>query len=463
MTVRRDSRSNLSEKEIRALAAVIKGRVLTPGNPDYEKRRRVWNGMIDRRPGIIVQPASTDDIVATVNTARGFGTLLAIRGGGHSAAGHGTCDGGILLDLSSMKQISVDPDKRIASAQGGALWGELDEKTHAHGLATVGGTVSDTGIGGLTLGGGLGWLMGRHGLTCDNLISADVVNASGKRVVASEYENVDLFWALRGGGGNFGVVTEFRYRLHEVTNVLGGLLIHPIDRAREMLKFYREAAAGMPDELMVFPGLMTAPDGTPVAALIVGYMGDPARGEKHIAPLRKFGPPVADTIAPLPYVQHQKSLEASVPYGISRYWKSTYVKKLSDGFIDALLANVLPLPSPMCAVLLFHLHGAATRVQPTETAYSLRAEQWDLDIIAQWTDPADSSRLIPWVRNAFDAVMPHASSGVYLNHLGDDDGDRVESALGVSHWRLAQIKLKYDPENLFRVNHNIKPATPDQG
>lgn len=442
-----------------ALRAGFHGQLIEPGGEGYEQRRRVWNAQIDRKPALIARCAGVADVIAAVNYARDHKMLLAVRGGGHNIGGLGTCDGGVLVDLSPMKGMRVDAKARTAWAQGGVIWGELDRETAVHGLATPGGTVSDTGIGGLTLGGGLGWLMNLYGTTCDNLLSADVVTADGKAVRASATENPDLFWALRGGGGNFGVVTGFEYRLHPVSTALAGMLLHPISKAREALRFYRDFLADCPDELSVHAGMLSLPDGTPVVAFIVGYFGDQARGEKLIAPLRKFGPPIADTIAVVPYVALQRALEAGLPPGIGRYWKSGYTKSLSDGFLDTLLASTLPLPNPMSIVLLFHFHGVAARVKPDATAYSHRTPLWDWDIISQWTDPADAQKLTKWVRDAFNKVAPHGAADVYMNHLAADDGDRVKAAYGSNYDRLAQVKAKYDPHNLFRVNHNIKPAT----
>jgi FAD/FMN-containing dehydrogenase len=393
-----------------------------------------------------------------VNFARDGNHLLAVRSGGHSAAGHGTCDGGVVIDLSPMKGVRVDTKRQVAWAQTGALWGELDRETQAHGLATVGGTVSDTGIGGLTLGGGLGWLMSLHGLTCDNVVSAEVVTASGKTLRATKNENADLFWALRGGGGNFGVVTAFEYQLHPVSTALAGLLVHPVTSARDVLRFYRDFVATCPDELVAFAGIMTSPDGMPILALPVAYFGDVAQGQRAIEPLRKFGPPVADTIGIMPYTQLQTTFDPALPPGIGRYWKSAFIKKLSDGFIDTFIKAAIPLPSPRSVAILFHVHGAAARRKPEATAYSHRGAMWDLDFIAQWTDEekAQSASLTEWVRRGFDSMQPYAAD-VYVNHLGPDDGDRVKSAYGANFDRLAQIKAIYDPGNLFKVNHNIKP------
>jgi hypothetical protein len=452
--------SSVSTFALDGLKKDFKGEIVTPGDPAYDTRRRVWNGMIDRRPAAIARASGVADVAAAVNFARDSGALLAIRGGGHSAAGHGTCDGGLVLDLSLMKGVRVDPKRRTAWVQGGALWREVDRETQLHGLATVGGTVSDTGVAGLTLGGGLGWLMSQYGLTCDNLLSAEVVTAGGEAVRASQDENSDLFWALRGGGGNFGVVTGFEFKLHPVKQALFGLVVHPQSKAREVLKFYGEFAPGVPDDLSVFPGLLSLPDGTPVVALICGYFGDPAKGEKLLAPLRKFGQPIADTVGPVTYTHVQTGLEGGVPPGLNRYWKSSFTRQVNEKLIDALLGACLPLPTPLSAVFFFHVHGAASKVKQTDTAYPHRGQMWDMDFIGQWTDAdkAKSPEYIAWVRRTFDAMKPFAPSEVYVNHLAEDEGDRVKGAYGANYDRLVQAKNRFDPKNMFRVNHNIRPT-----
>jgi FAD/FMN-containing dehydrogenase len=399
------------------------------------------------------------DVQQAVNFARSLGLLVSIRGGGHSAPGYGTNEGGLVIDLSPMKGIRVDPDTRTVSAQGGVLWRELDHETQAYGLATTGGTVSNTGITGLTLGGGLGWLMGKHGLTVDNLISADVVTADGEFRKASAKDNPDLFWALRGGGGNFGVVTSFEYRLHPVTQVLGGMVIYPLDQARDVLRFYRDFCGALPDEAEAYAALLTAPQGMPVAALILGYNGPIAEGEKVLAPARRFGKPVADVVGPMPYGARQRMLdEPNATHGLQRYWRSAFTEQISDGLIDVIVEGASSFSSPLSALLFFHMHGAATRVSPMATAFAPRRTQWDFDAIGQWADAAQSATHTGWVRGLWTKLEPHLKGSAYVNHLAADDRpEKVRASYGENYARLRALKAAYDPKNLFRVNANIAP------
>jgi hypothetical protein len=381
------SRTNVNDADIASLRSNMRGELVVAGDARYDEARRVWNGNVDRRPGLIVRCTGAADVQQAVNFARSFSLLVSVRGGGHSAPGYGTNEGGLVIDLSPMKGIRVDPDARTVSAQGGVLWRELDHETQAYGLATTGGTVSNTGIAGLTLGGGLGWLMGKHGLTVDNLISADLVTADGEFRKASAKDNPDLFWALRGGGGNFGIVTSFEYRLHPVTQVLGGMVIYPLDQARDVLRFYRDFCGTLPDEAEAYAALLTAPQGMPVAALILGYNGPIAEGEKVLAPARRFGKPVADVVAPMPYAARQRMLdEPNATHGLQRYWRSAFTEQISDGLIDVMVEGASSFSSPLSALLFFHMHGAATRVSPLATAFAPRRTQWDFDAIGQWAD-----------------------------------------------------------------------------
>jgi FAD/FMN-containing dehydrogenase len=353
----------------------------------------------------------------------------------------------------------VDPDGRTVSAQGGVLWRELDHETQAYGLATTGGTVSNTGITGLTLGGGLGWLMGKHGLTVDNLISADLVTADGEFRKASAKDNPDLFWALRGGGGNFGVVTSFEYRLHPVTQVLGGMVIYPLDQARDVLRFYRDFCGTLPDEAEAYAALLTAPQGMPVAALILGYNGPIAEGEKVLAPPRRFGKPIADVVAPMPYAARQRMLdEPNATHGLQRYWRSAFTEQISDGLIDVMVEGASSFSSPLSALLFFHMHGAATRVSPLATAFAPRRTQWDFDAIGQWADAGQSATHTGWVRALWTKLEPHLKGSAYVNHLAADDRpEKVRASYGDNYARLRALKATYDPKNLFRVNANIAP------
>src|SRR5215831_7045739 len=333
------SRTNVNDTDLASLRQSLRGDLVVAGEAKYEEARRVWNGNVDRRPALIVRCLGVADVQQAVNFARSFGLLVSVRGGGHSAPGYGTNEGGLVIDLSAMRGIRVDPDARTVQAQGGALWRDLDHETQAFGLATTGGTVSNTGIVGLTLGGGLGWLMGKHGLSIDSLISADVVTADGQFRKASVVENPDLFWALRGGGGNFGVVTSVEYQLHEVSQVLGGLVLYPLDQARDMLRFYRDFCATLPDEAEAYAALLTAPQGMPVGAMLLGYNGPISEGEKVLAPARRFGKPIADLVAPMPYGVRQSMLDApNAEHGLHRYWRSAYTEQISDALIGELVA-----------------------------------------------------------------------------------------------------------------------------
>jgi len=359
-----------------------------------------------------------------------------------------------------MKGIRVDPAARTARAEPGLLWAEFDRETQAFGLATVGGVVGTTGVAGLTLGGGQGWLTGKYGLTLDNLLSADVVTADGILVRAGAAEHQDLFWALRGAGANFGVVTSFEYRLHEVgPRVLGGMVVHPADRARDVLRFYRDFAATQPDELTTYAGILTTPDGLPVIALVACYAGDLDTGARAIAPLRSFSTPVADTLAPIPYTEMQAIMGAGFPHGRLNYWKSGLSREITDGAIDVIVEYAARIPSPQSVIAIADCHGAYGRVVPTATAYSHRDAPYDLIILSSWLDSAESDRNVGWTREFFTAVEPHLSHGVYVNDLDRDEGeDRVRSAYGVNYDRLASLKARYDSTNLFRVNNNITPA-----
>ena len=453
------SRTNLNDTDLASLRQNLRGELVVAGEAKYDEARRVWNGNVDRRPALIVRCLGAADVQQAVNFARSFGLLVSVRGGGHSAPGYGTNEGGLVIDLSLMRGIRVDPDARTVQAQGGALWRDLDHETQAFGLATTGGTVSNTGIVGLTLGGGLGWLMGKHGLSIDNLVSADVVTADGQFRKASAKDEPDLFWALRGGGGNFGVVTSLEYRLHPVTQVLGGMVIYPLDQARDVLRFYRDFTSTLPDEAEAYAALLTAPQGMPVAALILGYNGPIAEGEKVLAPARRFGKPVADVVGPMPYAARQRMLdEPNAIHGLQRYWRSAFTEQISDGLIDVMVEGASSFSSPLSALLLFHMHGAATRVSPTATAFAPRRTQWDFDAIGQWAEGAESPTHIAWVRALWSELEAHLKGSAYVNHLAADDRpEKVRASYGDNYSRLRSLKATYDPKNLFRVNANIAP------
>jgi hypothetical protein len=447
----------LDEADVQELAAALRGDLIRSEDDRYDTARAVFNAMVDRRPALIVRCVGVSDVMRGVEFARSHDVPLSIRGGGHSVAGKAVYDGGLMLDLSPMKGIRVDPAQRTAEAQAGLTLGEFDHETQAFGLATTLGVVSVTGIAGLTLGGGLGWLNGLHGLACDNLLSADVVTADGRLLTASEEENEDLFWAIRGGGGNFGVVTSFRYRLHPVGTVLGGGLSYPLSKAHEVLRFYHEFASGCPDELSTTASMGVAPDGSGVVGVSVCYCGPAEEGERVLRPLREFGSPLADNIQPMAYTTLQSAPDAGFPPGRRHYWKSSYLKDLSDDAIEVMIRFVSEIPSPTTGVGLQQMHGAASRVDPTATAFPHRDEHYDFLILSQWADPAESERNVEWTRAFFDAMQPFFEEGVYVNNLGDEGEDRVQAAYGVNYGRLSTLKEEYDPTNLFRLNQNIRP------
>jgi FAD/FMN-containing dehydrogenase len=452
--------ATVSRDAIATFRNQLHGKLLLSGEEGYEAARRVWNGNVDRRPSVIVQCKDSSDVQQAVRFASMRDLLTSVRGGGHSAPGYGTNDGGLVIDLSLMKAINVDPTKRTVRAEGGVLWRDLDNATQAHGLATTGGTVSNTGIGGLTLGGGMGWLMGKHGLTIDNLISVEVVTADGQLRRASTSEHEDLFWALRGGGGNFGVVTAFEYSLHPVSQVLGGMVIYPLDQAVEVLRFYRDFCPTLPDDAEANAALLTTPDGLQVAALLLGYNGSIEDGEKVLAPARQFGKPLADMIAPMPYSARQTMLDApNAEHGLHRYWRSAFTDRISDGLIDELVAAAGRFSSPLSALIFFYVHGAATRVPVSRTAFSARRPQWDFDAIGQWVDGAQSATHIGWLRNIWSRVEPHLQGSVYINHVAADDlPEKVRASFGENYRRLRELKAKFDPTNFFRMNANILSA-----
>ena len=447
----------LADEALGALRARIRGAVLGPGEPGYDAARRVFNAMVDRRPALIARCAGAADVSAAVTFAREHRLPLSVRGGGHGVTGAAICDGGLTIDLSGMRGVRVDPRHHTARAGGGATWGDVDHETQAFGLATTGGIVPSTGVAGLTLGGGIGYLNRKHGLACDNLVSADVVTADGRVLTAGAGEHEDLFWALRGGGANFGAVTSLEYRLHPVGAVLAGELVHPLDRAREALRFYRDWSTGAPDEVRADATLLSGPEG-PALAMLVCYAGDIARGEAVLRPLRAFGPPIVDTIAPVPYRTVQNLLTEILTPGFHHYWKSGFVRELPDDAIERLVdffaANV---PAPFAAVAIEHLGGAIGRVPEGETAFAHRRAQHSVLVLRAWRDPAESARSVAWGRACYAVVEPFLDEGVYVNYLGDEGDTRTRAAYGASYQRLAALKHRYDPDNLFRHNQNVVP------
>jgi len=448
----------LESAAVHEFSAGLRGPLLRPGDGGYDEARQVFNGMIDHRPALIARCAGAADVITAVRFAREHNLIVSIKGGGHNVTGNAVCDGGLMIDPSRMKSIRVDPVAQTVRAEPGVLGAELDRETQAFGLATPVGTVSTTGIAGLTLDGGQSWLGSKYGFAIDNLLSVDIVTADGALRTASVTQHQDLFWGVRGAGHNFGVVTSFEYRLHPVGPVLGGLVIHPLAQAVEVLRFYREFTASQPDELQTWAGILTLPDGNVVVALVPCYVGPLDEGERLLAPLRRFGAPVADTVAPLAYVAMQQIFDAAFPPGRLNYWKSALAGRLADEVIAASVEYARKVPSPYTAILFAELHGAYSRVGRTETAYFHRDLQYDAIILSGWTDPADTQRNIGWTRELFAAWEPHLARAAYVNDLGDEDEDRARSAYGDNYPRLAALKAKYDPTNLFRLNQNIKPA-----
>ena len=440
----------------------LRGDHLLRSDDGYDAARKIYNAMIEHRPAIIARCVGAADVISAVNFARNNGLLVSVRGGGHNVSGNAVCDGGLMIDLSPMKSVHVDPQGKTVRAEAGVTWGEFDRETQAFGLATTGGLVSTTGIAGLTLGGGLGWLMGNYGLACDNLISVDVVTADGRLLTASKSRNEDLFWGLRGGGGNFGIATSFEFQLHPVGSMLGGILIHRLDKAAEVIRFYDDFTRTSPDELGTFVGFVTSPEGERVMAIFVSYNGAVEEGQRILKPLREFGPPLADMIGPMPYVQIQKMMDDAFPAGRQNYWKSNFLKGLDTDAINVIIEHVAKAPSPHSGVAIEQFSGAVTRVGINDTAFNHRNARYNLLIVGIWTDPAAKADNVRWVRDLWDAMAPYSSGGVYVNYLGqeaDEGAERVKSAYGPEKYaRLVALKQKYDPINLFRLNQNIRPS-----
>jgi FAD/FMN-containing dehydrogenase len=436
----------------------ISGAVVQPADADFDQARRVWNGMIDKCPALVVRCANVDDIMAAVEFARAHELLVAVRGGGHSVAGHGTCDGGMVLDLSPMRAIQIDPDKKLAVAQPGLTWGGFDRAAQAHGLAVTGGIMSDTGVGGLTLGGGIGWLMRKHGLTADNLLGADLVTADGELLRASPEQNAELFWGLQRGGGNFGIVTELRFRLHPVGPiVLAGWVLNPQEKASEVLRFHHDFSAGAPDELTTIvilrrlPQLPSLPPflrGMPIIGIAVCYAGVVEAGERVVQSLRAFGPPLVDGISLKPYVTHQTMFDAAQPPGRHNYWKTAYLADLTDAAIDVIVDGARRMTSPLSVLAMYQLGGAAR----------LGNAKFCVNAAATWTEPTESDRHIGWAREFWAAIEPYSGEGAYVNFLGEESQERTRSAYRESFDRLVALKNTYDPKNFFRLNQNIRPT-----
>jgi FAD/FMN-containing dehydrogenase len=464
----RGEKVSVADATIDRLRAEVRGKLVRAGEAGYDDARRIWNAMIDRRPALVLRCAGVGDVIAGVRFAREQGLLLAVRGGGHNIAGSAVCDGGFMLDLSLLRSVVVDPAARRASVEPGATLADVDHETQVFGLATPLGINSTTGLAGLTLGGGFGWLTRKHGLTVDNLVAADVVTAEAKLVRASADSNPDLFWAIRGGGGNFGVVTRFELGLHRVgPQVLAGLIVFPLDQASSVLRRYRAYVEGTPDELAIWGVLRKAPPlpflpadvhGKEILALVVCYLGAEEAGRRLVEPLRRFGTPCGEAVGMQPYTAWQRTFDPLLTPGARNYWKSHNFSALNDGAIGVVIDYARRLPSAETEIFLGQLGGQASRIPPAATAYANRDAQFVLNVHGRWRDAADDKRCVAWAREFFQAAAPHALGSVYVNFMSQDETDRTRAAYGPSYDRLLEIKRKYDPANLFRLNQNLNPA-----
>jgi len=456
----------VAKQELDRFRTSIKGSVVRPEDPSYDEVRKIWNAMIDRRPAVIVRCADSSDVQRAISFAGENRLELTIRGAGHNIAGNAVCENGMMIDLSTLRRVTVDANKRRALADPGATLGDFDAATQAHGLATPVGINSTTGIAGLTLGGGFGWLSRLHGLTIDHLLSAEVVTADGQKRTASEKEHADLFWAVRGGGGNFGVVTQFEFGLHPVgPEILAGLLVFPLQEGKQVLSSYREFMKSAPEELNVWivmrkapplPFLPEAVHGKEVVVLAVFFAGDPGAGKKLVDRLRGFGTLQGEHVGPAPYLNWQQAFDPLLTAGARNYWKSHNFTELSDGIFNTMIEYAGKLPSPHCEVILACISGATNRVAPDATAYRHRDAKFIMNVHGRWESPADDQKCIGWSRELFQAASPFASAGAYVNFMTEEEGDRVAAVYGANYQRLSEIKRKYDPNNLFHFNQNIR-------
>ena len=459
----------LDHAAVTKLRNALRGALLLPSDPGYGEARSIWNGMIARRPALIARISGAADVITCVSFARENGLPLSIRGGGHNVAGAALCEGGLMIDMSLRRAVHVDADRRIVRTEGGATWGDVDHETQPFGLVVPSGIVSATGVAGFTMGGGFGWTSRKLGYAADNLLSVDLVTADGEPRRASETENPDLFWALRGGGGNFGAVTSFEFRAHpHGPRTLCGMVVHPMAQAPLVMQRYREITAAAPDELCCLLILRRAPavaylprdlHGKPIAAIAVCWTGDPAAGRDAVLPLKRFGRPLADTIETKPFVEHQTMLDAGQPFGRRYYWKSDYFAEIGDGLIDAMVEHAERIGSPHSAALLMHLGGAPARIDPTGNAVGLRSASYVLNIQAAWESPQEDDRQLAWARDFWTATRPFSTGSAYINFMTEDEGEaRVRAAYGERVYaRLRDIKSKFDPGNLFRGAQNIPP------
>jgi FAD/FMN-containing dehydrogenase len=446
---------------IEELSPAFSGQLLQPTDAGYDEARRLHNGLIDKRPALIARCRGTADVADAVKLGRTLNLEIAVRGGGHNVGGRGTVANGLMIDLALMKGIHVDPKTRTARAQGGVLWREFNRETQLHALATTGGVVGSTGIAGLTLGGGIGWLMPKYALALDNLRSAEMVMADGQALCVSADENADLFWAIRGGGGNFGIACSLEYQLHQVGPIIaGGLVAHPLASGPDVFRMFRDQCQASPDEQMLVAGMLHAPDGSgaKLVAVVGSHCGPLAEGEKSLAPVKKFGSPVMDAMGPISYCGQNGLFDSSLPRGAFNYWKSQFLVDLSDEAIGALVEIYQAAPSPMCQVVVEHFHGAASRVPVNETATALRTTGFNVVIIGQWLDHTMTDRCTAWCRDAYATLKPFMRAMRYMNYMDADDMDDPNASVyGVNYPRLREIKRKYDPDNVFHINVNVKP------
>jgi FAD/FMN-containing dehydrogenase len=453
------SEALLSPAAFSELRGRLQGSLLTASDAAYDEARGLWNAMHDRRPALIVRCAGQTDVVAAVNFAREHHLPVAVRGGGHNVSGTGSCNGGLQLDMSRLKRVTVDSAKRTARVEPGVTWGEFDREAQVHGLATTGGICSATGVAGVTLGGGFGWLMRKHGLSLDNLTSLEVVTADGQARTVSAAENADLFFGMRGTHSNLGVVTDLEFRLHPVgPTVLAGMVLHPIERGKDVFRFYRDYTSAAPEELAAWAALLKSPDGVPMVAILACYIGPLETGERLMEPLRSFGPPLMDMLKPMSYVAAQSLIDGSFPKGRFNYWKSSLLSALSDQVIDTLVEGYPHASSPYSSILIEHLGGAMSRVAAKETAFPHRRAAYDVVIMPMWSDGAESPKHTGWADDLWRAIQPFSTGGVYVNYLSNEGAERVCAAYGANYERLAALKEEYDPANLFCWNQNIRPG-----
>jgi FAD/FMN-containing dehydrogenase len=461
--------NSITNDVIEKLQSTLRGQIILPDDADYDEARIIWNAMIDKRPGAIARCSGTADVIQAVQVANDHDLLLSIRSGGHNIAGNALCEGGLTIDLSGMNSVHIDPHAKRAYVEPGATLGDVDHEAQAFGLATSLGINSTTGVAGLTLGGGFGWLTRKYGMTVDNLMSVEIVTADGQRLWANAEQNADLFWAVCGGGGNFGIVTLFDFKLHSVgPEVLSGLIVYPYDETKSLLNQYRDYVETIPDELSVWAVLRKAPPlpflppevhGTDVVIFAFMHSGDTEEGERLVDPVRHFGNPVGEHVGIMPFIAWQQGFDPLLTPGARNYWKSHNFAELSDGAIDTVIEYAGKIPSPQCEIFIALMGGEANRVAADATAYAHRDVNFVLNVHGRWTEADEDDKCIAWSRDFFDAATPYAMGGVYVNFMTEEETDRIGLAYGPNYDRLVQIKQKYDPDNLFKMNQNIKPLS----